>query len=75
LNCRLPLSSCFLCHPKLRQFDCFACHLLSRWFLARLILQPWGWRRHIPPKRRLTSNGLHGVIYQKREPFKSEVYN
>jgi hypothetical protein len=24
-----------------------ACHLLSRWFLARLILRPWRWRRHV----------------------------
>jgi hypothetical protein len=23
------------------------------------------WRRHVPPKRRLTLNGLHGVISQK----------
>jgi hypothetical protein len=25
------------------------CHLLSRWFLAYLILSPWRWRRHVPP--------------------------
>jgi hypothetical protein len=35
-----------------------ACHLLSRWFLAQLIFK----RRHVPPKRRSTFNGLHGVI-------------
>jgi hypothetical protein len=34
-----------------------ACHLLSRWFLARLILWPWRWRRYIPPKYRLIFNG------------------
>jgi hypothetical protein len=45
----------------------FCLHLLSRWFLAWL--RPWRWRRHIPPKRRLTSNGLHGVISQKTELF------
>jgi hypothetical protein len=39
--------------------------MLSRWFLARLILRPWRWRRHVLPKRRLTFNGLHGVISQK----------
>jgi hypothetical protein len=39
--------------------------MLSRWFLARLIIRPWRWRRYVPPKRRLASNGLHGVIYQK----------
>jgi hypothetical protein len=30
-----------------------ACHLLSSWFLAWLILRPWRWRRHAPPKRQL----------------------
>jgi hypothetical protein len=42
-----------------------ACHLLSRWFLDRLILRPWRWRLCVPPKRRLTFNGLHGVISLK----------
>jgi hypothetical protein len=42
-----------------------ACHLISRWFLARLILLPWRWRRHVPPKRWLTFNELNGVISQK----------
>jgi hypothetical protein len=28
------------------------------------ILGPWRWRRNGPPKRRLTLNGLHGVISQ-----------
>jgi hypothetical protein len=27
---------------------------------ARLILRPWRWRQYVPPKRRLTFNGLHG---------------
>jgi hypothetical protein len=31
-----------------------ACHLLSRWFVARLIFRPWRWRRYIPPKHWLT---------------------
>jgi hypothetical protein len=31
------------------------------WYLARLI-RPWRWRRYVPPKLRLTSNGSHGVI-------------
>jgi hypothetical protein len=43
--------------------------LLSRWFLARLILRPWRWRRQVPLKRRLTFNGLQGVISQKRGVF------
>jgi hypothetical protein len=37
----------------------------SCWFLAWLILGPRRWRRHVPPKRRLTFNGLQGVISQK----------
>jgi hypothetical protein len=42
-----------------------AWHLRSRCFLAQLILRPWGWRRYVRTKRRLTFNGLHGVISQK----------
>jgi hypothetical protein len=30
-----------------------------------LFLQPWRWRRYVPPKRRFTLNGLQGVIFQK----------
>jgi hypothetical protein len=41
----------------------------SRWFLDWLILRPWRWRRHVLPKRRLTMNVLHGVMYQKIEFF------
>jgi hypothetical protein len=44
-------------------------HLLSRWFLARLIFRPWKWRRYISPKRRLTLSGLHGVISKKNVLF------
>jgi hypothetical protein len=32
-----------------------ACHLLSSWFLVCLILRPWRWRRHVPPKLLLIS--------------------
>jgi hypothetical protein len=46
------------------------CHMLSSLFLAWLILQPWRWRWHIPPKHQLTFNGLHGVITQKLELFR-----
>jgi hypothetical protein len=42
-----------------------ACLLLSRWFLAGLILRPWRWRQYVPLKHWLTFNGLHGVISQK----------
>jgi hypothetical protein len=37
-----------------------ACHLLFR---------SWTWRRYVPPKRRLTLNGLQGVISQKMVLF------
>jgi hypothetical protein len=30
--------------------------------LARLTLKPWRWKWHVPPKRRLTYSGLHGII-------------
>jgi hypothetical protein len=43
--------------------------LEARRFLARLILRPWWWRWHVPPKRLLTFNGLHGFISHKRELF------
>jgi hypothetical protein len=46
-----------------------AWHLLCRWYLARLI-RPWRWMRYVPPKRRLTFNGLHGVISHRCENFK-----
>jgi hypothetical protein len=39
-------------------------HLLSSWFLARLILRAWRWRWYVPLKLWLTFNGLHGVISQ-----------
>jgi hypothetical protein len=46
-----------------------ACHLLSGWFRAQHILQPWIWRRYVAPEHRLTFNGLQGVISQKLELF------
>jgi hypothetical protein len=33
--------------------------------LLNLFFRPWRWRRYVPPKRRLTLNGLHGVISQE----------
>jgi hypothetical protein len=35
------------------------------------ILQPWRWRRYVPPKRRVPLNALHGVISQKKILFKA----
>jgi hypothetical protein len=38
---------------------CRLCFLsVSCWFDAWLILRPRRWRRHVPPKRQLTFNGL-----------------
>jgi hypothetical protein len=34
-------------------------------FFLNLFLLPWRWRWYVPPKRRLTLSGLHGVISQK----------
>jgi hypothetical protein len=45
------------------------CRLIaaSRWFLAWIILQPWRWSWHVPPKRWVTFNGLQCVICQATE--------
>jgi hypothetical protein len=45
----------------------------SLWCLAWLILRTWRWRRQIPPKRRLTCNGLHGIISQKIELLRKYI--
>jgi hypothetical protein len=52
-----------------------ACHLLSDWYLAALVLRPWRWRQNIAPKCRFTLNGLYGVISQKTELFKCILYS
>jgi hypothetical protein len=31
----------------------------SLWFPAWFIIGRWRWRQHVPPKRRLTFNGLN----------------
>jgi hypothetical protein len=67
LTCFFPFPFCFLHNPKFRQADCSACHLLSGCFFAWLIPRPWRWRRHVPPKRRLTFNGPHGVVSHNME--------
>jgi hypothetical protein len=46
--------------------------LSSCWPLAWLILQPWLWRLHFPPKCIVSFNVLHCVISQKVEFF--EIY-
>jgi hypothetical protein len=47
--------------------------LLHPYLFSWLIIQPWRWRRHIPPKRQLTFNGLQNVISQKIELFTNWV--
>jgi hypothetical protein len=43
----------------------------SRRFLLWFILRPCRWRRHVPPKCRLTSNGLLGIVSRKMKFFLS----
>jgi hypothetical protein len=43
--------------------------VLSCWFLGWLILRFWTCRRHVPPKRRFSFNGPHGVMARKTELF------
>jgi hypothetical protein len=47
-----------------------SCH-----FLAWLVLLSWRRRRHAPPKHRLTSTGLHGVIAQNMKHFNAKIYD
>jgi hypothetical protein len=62
-----------LCSPLKvnRRFRGF--HLLSRWFLAWLMLRHRRWRRRVSPKRRLTFNAIRGAISEKSELF-SKVF-
>jgi hypothetical protein len=41
----------------------------QKWKRARFILQPWRWRRYVPPKCWLAFSGLHGIISQKTVLF------
>jgi hypothetical protein len=43
LRSTLPFPACFLYNPKFRLASCSACHLLSHWYFAQLII-PWRWR-------------------------------
>jgi hypothetical protein len=49
------------------------CYIFSPWFFLFTLL-PWRWRQNIPPKRRLTFSGLHGLIPQKIDLFRWYVY-
>jgi hypothetical protein len=68
------ISFLILYNPKFQPADYSACHLLLRWYLARLI-KPWRWRRYVPTKSRLTLNGPHGVISQKAVLFAGMLCN
>jgi hypothetical protein len=50
-------------------------HLLPAlcFFSAWLILRPWRLRRHVPLKRRLSFNRLHGVLSQNTKHFKTRL--
>jgi hypothetical protein len=38
-------------------------------FLLSLFFRPWKWRRYVSLRRRLTPNGLHGLISQNMVLF------
>jgi hypothetical protein len=74
---RAPFSSYFLfpiyTHTLVFQLAVYsAWHLLTCWFLLKLFLRHWRWRRYVPPKRRLQLNKLHGVTSQKMILFKNQ---
>lgn len=48
-------------------------HLLSYWFLASLILQPWR-RRHVPLKRQSTFDGLRSDISQRQNSSYNKLF-
>jgi hypothetical protein len=64
LTCCLAFPSRFLYNPKFRQADCSS-YLLQAGFLICLFFDPED-GSDVPPKRRLTFNGLHGVISQRQ---------
>lgn len=51
--------------PKYCQGDSSGFLVTSSWFLSRLILLSWRWRRNVLTKSRLNFHGLHGVILQE----------
>jgi hypothetical protein len=59
-----------VCSSETLGFLRSACATFFFWFPAWLIFRIWRWKQHVPPKRRLTCNSLHGIISQKRELFK-----
>jgi hypothetical protein len=66
-SCRLHLQDPRI--SQVRKEQSSVCYQFSRWFLARHCLRSWRWRWHVPPKRWLTFNGIHGVISQEDRTF------
>jgi hypothetical protein len=58
------LGETYRLHLQVRRISRARTQPESRW-QAELILRPWRWRWYVPPKRRLTFNGLHRVVSQK----------
>jgi hypothetical protein len=56
-------------------WDITSCSPLSvNWrFLLSLCFRPWRWKRYVPPKRRLTLNGLRGVVSKKMVLFNGRI--
>jgi hypothetical protein len=46
----------------------------SWWFLAWLIILPWSRKWHVPPRRRLAFNGLHGVVPQEDRTLQKKLF-
>jgi hypothetical protein len=53
----------------------FCLQPLACWFLLKLFLRPWRWRRYVPPKRRLQLNRRHGITSQKMILFITTAVN
>jgi hypothetical protein len=58
--------------PIFREQSCVSLPALCL-FLASFILLPWGWRRHVSPRRQLTFTRLHGVVSQNMGHFTTTV--
>jgi hypothetical protein len=48
-------------------FEVLSAVVVKSTIFCNIILRLWRWRRHVPPERPLTFNGLHDVLSQKIE--------
>jgi hypothetical protein len=65
-TCRLQFQDWKVSEASRQQAELVACQNCKLYKNGRdLGSQRWRWRRHFPPKRLLTFNGLHGDIFQK----------